>query len=241
MKSFLSLAFLISFLGPASAQYTFTGKINYERKANLYKLWEGNEWLERFKDKSPQFMINYFELSFTPTNTSYKPGKEVDPPKMQWGIPPGAENEVFTDFTERTVKANKQIFEERFLIQDSLQKLKWRITSEVRTIADYKCRKAVTIICDSVYVIAFYTDEIPVSGGPEQFGGLPGMILQLVVPRLHTTWVATQVTVTPNNKLETNPTIKGKKVNREELAAVIKKGLKGWGKSAAQNLWWSAL
>ena len=36
-------------------------------------------------------------------------------------------------------------------------------------------------MCDTVYVVAFYTEDIPVSGGPEMFGGLPGMILELTV------------------------------------------------------------
>ncbi len=237
----LLLSFILVNTGIVNAQYTFMGKITYERKVNLYKLWEGDEWMERFKDRSPQFMSNYFELSFTPASAYYKPGKEVEAPKMNWGLPPGAENEVFTDFATRTVIANKQIYEQRFLIQDSTRRLKWRITNEVRTIADYKCRKAVSKICDSVYVIAFYTDDIPVSGGPEQFGGLPGMILELAIPRLHTTWIATQIIVSTIKNPETPPFEKGKKVSRMELAATIQKSLKDWGKGAAKNVWWSTL
>ena len=30
-----------------------------------------------------------------------------------------------------------------------------------------------------INVVAFYKDDIPVSGGPESFNGLPGMILQV--------------------------------------------------------------
>jgi len=30
-----------------------------------------------------------------------------------------------------------------------------------------------------INAVAFYTDDIPVSGGPESFNGLPGMILQV--------------------------------------------------------------
>jgi hypothetical protein len=45
---------------------------------------------------------------------------------------------------------------------------------------------------DSIVVIAFYTDEIIPSSGPESFGGLPGMILGLAIPKMHTTWYATK-------------------------------------------------
>ena len=60
-------------------------------------------------------------------------------------------------------------------------------------IAGFNCRKAVTKIFDSVYVFAFYTDEIIISGGPCSINGLPGMILGVTIPRLYTSWIATKV------------------------------------------------
>ncbi|MGL1507608.1 GLPGLI family protein, partial [Vibrio parahaemolyticus] len=71
----------------------------------------------------------------------------------------------------------REVYERTYLVQDSVRQLDWRITDETRDIAGFECRKAVTKICDSVYIVAFYTDQIPVSAGPESFGGLPGMIL----------------------------------------------------------------
>jgi GLPGLI family protein len=44
-------------------------------------------------------------------------------------------------------------------------------------IAGFNCRRANAMIMDSIYVVAFYTDEILTTGGPESFSGLPGMIL----------------------------------------------------------------
>lgn len=41
--------------------------------------------------------------------------------------------------------------------------------------------------------ICFYTDDILVTGGPEGIHGLPGLILGVGIPRLHTTWFATKV------------------------------------------------
>jgi GLPGLI family protein len=38
-----------------------------------------------------------------------------------------------------------------------MRNYQWRITDETRTIAGFECKKAVTKICDSVYVVAFYT------------------------------------------------------------------------------------
>ncbi len=57
-------------------------------------------------------------------------------------------------------------------MQDSTRKITWKITDEMREIAGFSCRRANAIMLDSIYVVAFYTDQIPVSGGPESFSGL---------------------------------------------------------------------
>lgn len=241
LKYLSILAFMLFITTGASAQFTFNGKVTYERKVNIHKLWGDGDWFEQWKDKIPRFQVNYFDMTFTTDNSHYKPGKEVEAPKLGWSAPPGTENEVYMDFKTNRVTASKQIYEQKFLIDDSMRRLKWRITDEIRMIANYKCRKAVTRICDSVYVVAFYTEDIPVSGGPEQFGGLPGMILELAVPRLYTTWVATEVAVTTVKNPEGQPFTKGKKVTQAELYTTLQKSLKDWGKYASKSIWWSTL
>jgi GLPGLI family protein len=244
-KNFLRLFVFclgLIFLGaPARAQFTFSGKIEYERKVNLHKLWDGDEWLESWKDKVPTFIVHYFNMSFNAEQSRYEPGRETELPKMTWGLPPGGDNIIWHDYKQEKIVAAKNIFEEHFLIRDSVQQHQWKILSEVRTIAGYKCRKAVTKICDSVYVVAFYTDEIPVSGGPEQMGGLPGMILELAVPRLYTTWVATKVDVVSVKPDDLKAPDKGKAVTIPQLTATVQKSMKDWGKRAQRHVWWSVL
>jgi GLPGLI family protein len=46
---------------------------------------------------------------------------------------------------------------------------------------------------DSIYVVAFYTDKISVSGGPESFGCLSGMILQVAFTHENVSLIATKV------------------------------------------------
>jgi hypothetical protein len=82
---------------------------------------------------------------------------------------------------------------------------------------------------DSIAVFAFYTDELLVSGGPESIHGLPGMILGVGVPRLHTTWFATRVEVNGFNMNSVTPATKGKKVNYKNMIESIDKVLKNWG------------
>jgi GLPGLI family protein len=112
-------------------------------------------------------------------------------------------------------------------VADSFHKIDWKITADTRIIAGFECRKAIGILFDTVAVFAFYTDQIMVSGGPEGITGLPGMILGVGIPRLHTTWFATQVNLDPNLKA-IKPEQKGKKVNRGEMQEQLFDVMKRW-------------
>lgn len=244
MKQFLLLCCL-AWIAPnaGSAQYITAGKIEYERRTNLLRMYETETWFENMKDNMPKVYITYSDLLFNSGKSRYQPGREVEQDKkLNWGTPPGADNVVLQDFSTASITAAKQVFEQKFFIQDSARRLPWKISTEVRTIAGYRCRKAVTRICDSVYVVAFYTDDIAVSGGPEQFGGLPGMILELAVPRLYTTWVATKVELAaPKEEDLKAPEGKGKKISQKELAKSIQSSLKDWGKWGERAVWWAML
>ena len=68
-----------------------------------------------------------------------------------------------------------------------------------------------------------------VQGGPEGIHGLPGMILGVGIPRLHTTWFATRVEVNGVNLALISPAKKGKKVNRAAMIQSLERVLKQWG------------
>lgn len=249
MKHFFLM--LLVFVGncvAANAQYTLTGKIEFERKVNVHAGLtdddddDDKEWIERMKKTIPKFGITYFDLCFDTTHSIYKPGREVEEnAKSNWWDNPARDNIVITDFTTQKVKAKKNVFEQKFLVQDTMRKIDWKVKDELRTIANFKCHKAVGRICDSIYVVAFYTEDIAVSGGPEMFGGLPGMIMELAIPRLHTTWTATKVDLAPPPAKEYAVPDKGKKVTEKELYETIQNSLKDWGKWANKNVWWTVL
>jgi GLPGLI family protein len=247
MKRFL-LFFSCSFLSLSAlhAQFTTAGKIEYERKVNIYAQiaeMENNEWFEKLKAQIPKFSSTYFDMVFDTARSIYKPGREVEGGGMlkMFGGGPAMENVVYTDFAAKKVTANKKVYEQKFLVQDSMRKIEWTEKDEIRTIANYKCHKAVGRICDSVYVVAFYTEDIIVSGGPEMFGGLPGMIMELAIPRLHTTWVADKVELIAPKETDFTIPEKGKKVTEQELYETVKTSLKDWGKMATRNIWWIVL
>ena len=99
-----------------------------------------------------------------------------------------------------------------------------------------ECKKALTKINDSVVVVAFYTDQIIVKGGPENFNGLPGMILGLAVPRLSLTLFATKLELT-SPIMNVRLPLKPKYVKHSQILQDVEKGLKTWGKEAKAIAW----
>ena len=239
MKTFLLFLF-ISCANTLSAQTQFIskGKIEFERSTNAWADITGS-FADQLKKSIPQYKLSYFNYEFDNNKSIYQPGRESDNNTSMgfFRSAPSTDNEVYSDFTSKKYIAHKEVFEKSFLIEDSLRNAKWKITNDFREIAGFNCRRATTIIMDSVFVVAFYTDEIMIPGGPESFNGLPGMIMGLVINRLHTTWYATKVEVTSVNDKDIVPPTKGKKTDNADLIETLQKSLSDWGSYGQRNIW----
>jgi GLPGLI family protein len=206
-------------------------KVEYEKVLNVPAYYKelDMEWYEMIKDRIPKNVVTYYEFTGDSTKSVYKPGKEVSIDPKFWFRPLADKNIVYTDYRAGKSIAQKPAYEETFLVEDSLSKVKWRLTADTRNIAGFECRKAIGILDDTIAVFAFYTDEIMISDGPEGIHGLPGMILGIGVPRLHTTWFATKVEVFDVNMNVVAPATKGKKVDRATMMKSLDKVLRQWG------------
>lgn len=244
----LILCILISAVASqAQQQFLVKGKIEYERRINVHRQYdlteENSSFFKEYVSKLPRTNVTYFEMEFTPGKTIYKPGKrdpEGNPPNL-WAVGPAKENVVLMDFEKQEISCLKKVYEETFLVQDSLRKAIWKISDETRIIAGFECRKAVAKLFDSVYIVAFYTDEIAVSGGPESFNGLPGMILGLAIPRLYSTWFATKVELVEAPAADFVIKGRGKKTTEKGLLTTLQSSFKDWGNQAGRYTWWALL
>jgi len=228
----------------AQQQFIAKGKIEFEKKVNILNQLkdqqEGdNSFMQMMIKTLPAVKTQYYDLYFNDTKTIYKPGKEVVGAQKipDWIDGPANDNIVFTNLAMETSNSLKTVYESTFNIQDSLRKADWKITDDTRTIAGFECRKATTIIMDSVFVVAFYTDQILTTGGPESFSGLPGMILGLAIPRLHSTWFATKLELVEVPETLLVAPKKGKKTNITDLKTQLTPVMKNWGKMGQKNMW----
>ncbi|WP_207512731.1 GLPGLI family protein [Longitalea luteola] len=239
MRTFI---YIITLLLPATVfaqqqQFITQGRIEYERKTNQHAFMEeGSVWDEAAKKTMPKFVTYYYDLTFKGDRTLFKTGRDPEVKQMKfWGLFE-SDNTIATLLDSNSSVTQRTIFSDMYLVSDSLRQVNWKITTEIRKIAGFDCRKAVGRVMDSVVVIAFYTDEITTSGGPESFNGLPGMILGLAIPRLHTTWYATKLQMIEVADKDLLAPKKGKKMTGESYRSEIKKVLKQWGEEGARRL-----
>lgn len=249
MKVFILCMFTNIFL-QLNAQQVFVsaGKIEFEKQVNLHKdldeSWgengEDNIWIQNMKKNLPKTQATYFDLIFNEQQSLYKAGKETPQgfyKVPEWMSDKASDNITYKNFESKKIISQKNVYETTFLLEDSLRHIDWRITNDTRTIAGIECRKAIGVIMDSVYVIAFYTDIITTSSGPEGFSGLPGMILGVAIPRLNSTWFATKVELISVTNDMMLPPKKGKKSTYDDLLKQLQKSTKDWGKEGARNIW----
>ena len=231
-KNMLIVTFLLAayVTGSAQTQFISSGRIEYEKKLNLQKEIEDDHWLDNYKDKIPKFRTTYYNLYFTEGKTRFEKGTEVDVKIPFFGDDPSADDIIFSDLKQGIFLKKQNVADESFLIADSIRNIKWQMTNELRDIAGFECHKAVGKILDSVYVIAFYTDQITVSGGPLSYSNLPGMILGVAIPRCNLTIFATKVELMePKAEKMVPPTGKMKKADYKSLFTILQRAASDWG------------
>lgn len=218
-------------------QFITQGRIEYERKTNQHAFMdEGSMWDEAARKTMSKFVTYYYDLVFNGDRTLYKTGREPETKQNKyWGVF-DSENTILTKLDSSSSITQRSIFNDLYVITDSLRTVNWKITPEIRKIANFDCRKAVGRIMDSIVVIAFYTDEILTNGGPESFNGLPGMIMGLAIPRLHTTWYATKLTLVEVTDKDLVAPKKGKKMTGDTYRSELKNILKQWGEEGVKRL-----
>lgn len=224
------------------------GTIEYERSNNMYALIQkgitkddavSELRFEEYKKSYPQFRRAKSILLFSEKESLFSPVKDNTASEDFFGNDSAANqiNITHMDYGTQKQTTQKQVFEDTFLMKDSIQSIKWKITDETREIAGFNCRRANGLMMDSIYVVAFYTDQIPVSGGPESFNGLPGMILGVALPHENITWFAKKITDSRIDSSKLNPPGKGKAIDKNGLKQILTDLLKRFGGSSRLSLW----
>ncbi len=140
----------------------------------------------------------------------------------------GFNGDIYYDGINKTVIHKKDFSGKIFLIKKN--DINWTLTKDTKKIDKFICYKATTVIdlnnssgAHSLPVTAWYTPGIPLSYGPDGFGGLPGLILELEWNGIFST--LKRIEFLENESLAIELPIKGEVIEENEFDALVLKVL----------------
>lgn len=259
-KLFLFFILLISLSVELNAQYAFfpnSGTVTYERKFHVQNYLKRNylnkpnldTWNQMYVDEviknGPVEMLTRHSLRFFDGESLFETIKEDYPSNYRIAIDYlPLLNDSKTYKNQKTNKFLKliQIGGDEVLMEDTVPYVKWKYTDEYRNIAGYECRRANGLIQDSIYVVAFFSNQIAMSSGPELVQGLPGMILGLSIPSLNVNMFAVKVEL--NNETVSSQLTKSKKVHpqtKKEVKEILRRNVFDWMDDKDFEKYWSKI
>jgi GLPGLI family protein len=203
------------------------GKVIYEQKVNMYKRLPPEN--ENMKAMLPEFSISKQQLLFSGDESVYTPLPDEGDIRDQAGQEDGnrinikmnsGSNETYKNYSTEKIIELKELGPKKYIIEDTLKKLVWKLSEDTMTVKGYHCRKATTKNRQGDNVIAWYTEEIAIPNGPDQFGGLPGLILKIDVGDSWVVFTATDIQPSTDKQLVKAPT-GAKKVSRLEFQKMM--------------------
>ena len=95
---------------------------------------------------------------------------------------------IFKNMTSKNITTIDHIYMQgMYEYEESFDCFIWQITSEIDTIHNYVCQKAICDFGGRTWE-AWFTSELPFSDGPYKFCGLPGLILNIADTENHYSW-----------------------------------------------------
>ena len=176
----------------------------------------------------------YF-LDFNQNESVYKIKAQLGKPgKRNFSF--SANRILYKDLKNKTYIQKAPLFDEIYLITDSLPDYHWKITGETKKIGNYtvikaegteivkkrskknKDQKEIKWETKEKKVIAWFTPEIPISNGPSKYSGLPGLIMEL--DKNGEVLLLKELIVNPTKFNEIKKPEKGKNVNEKEFKKI---------------------
>lgn len=233
-------------VGSIAAWAQLEGTVIYETTINIHKQLEGPR-AEQMKGMLPETTSLEQQLKFTSTATLYEKyveptdvaEEDLDQGPSRWimrMMGGGNEDQYFTDLQEMKIAQKRDFLGKTFLIKDEVKELKWKILPEQKMIGKYVCQKAILQIDTTELdantssrwmrrmkgdVVAWFTPQIMVSAGPNEFGQLPGLILEMELGSPYNLIRAMVINLEPHAEPLTAPT-DGKVVTRDEFQEIVR-------------------
>lgn len=160
----------------------------------------------------------------------------------------GNDSKQYTNLKEKINLVEEDFMGKEFLVTKPLREWNWQLSGETKKIGDYLCYKATSVKTvteeekkefeevkkemeskssnimvisepESEITVAWYTPEIPVSHGPQDLWGLPGLILEASTG--NSAILCSKVILNPKEKVAIKRLKVGKKVTEAEYEKIM--------------------
>jgi GLPGLI family protein len=226
----------------------FQGKAYYISKSTMELGSFGARMSEAQKKQIQENLKNRLEktyiLTFNKEESVFKEDEKLDAMSGatdSWGknFTPG---EQYKNVKSNTLLQNQEFYGKQFLVKDALLSIDWKMTTETKQIGKYMSFKATASIPSAdlswydfswsnsseaeneeeikmTEVVAWYSPQIPISQGPLEYWGLPGLILEVNVG--NTTLLCSKIIMNPEEKTKIEAPDKGKIINKKDYQTTI--------------------
>lgn len=149
----------------------------------------------------------------------------------------GSTDVYYKNIKDKRFINQTEIMGKRFLVKDELEPIEWEMTTETKNIGKYTCYKAkysrevenrtISMVdgeakevkkTETIVTTAWYTPQVPISNGPRNYQGLPGLILEINDGK--NTIVCTEIILNPSEKIKIEEPTKGKVVTQEKYEKI---------------------
>lgn len=171
----LALLFLTTTLFSQKNSGIVLYKVVSKKEVNFKKIIKKGNLTSFFKGKAA------FELVFKGDKSLYKRevnfNKEGEIEKINFFEIVGGSDAIFYNEKGKTIKSVNK-YDEDFLV--TYLPNQWQITQENKIIGGYVCYKAIS----KNNRVVWFTPNIPLSFGPKDLNGLPGLILEVEIGKI---------------------------------------------------------
>lgn len=222
-----------------------------------------DERRKQMVDRMKSALEKTYVLTFNQSESIYKEEEKKTEPSRGGGFRisimgggAAVNGPQYKSVKNKLLLQEQDFFGKQFLIKDSLQKLNWKMQGETKQIGDYMCFKATATktidvqnvpsfrrssdedetddeTSKEVEVVAWYTMQIPINQGPDDYWGLPGLILEINADK--TTIMCSKIILNPAEKEVITKPSKGKEISKKEYDAIVNKKMEEMRNSYRNN------
>ena len=205
------------------------------------------EQMKRIQERMKSFLEKKYTLVFNREESIYKEEEKLEAQGGRGGFGGFTSSLTsgpkYKNIKSKVILIDQEFFGKQFLIKDDLNPIEWVMGKESKQIGQYMVFKATATVPDTSFdissfrrpnggednkeeekqertvdVVAWYTLQVPVNQGPDNYWGLPGLILE--VNAGDTTILCTKIVMNSKDKDNIDKPAKGDVVTQEEYTKI---------------------